>query len=367
MRLYKRDMKVLVVCTVTFGLNGITSVILNYYKHLDLGQIQMDFLVTNKPSDQIKSKLNDGQSEIYIIPRSESPFFYILKLYKLCRKNHYDIIHVHGNSATMVSETIPAMLAGVPVRIAHSHNIGCTHMRLHKIIYPLFSATYTHALACGEKAGKWLFHEKEFVVLKNGIDLEAYKLNERIRKKYREKIHVGDKIVIGHVGEFNEQKNHRYLIELFSRLIQRSDKYVLLMIGDGPLFQDMKMMVNNLGLREQVLFLGRTEEVSQYMQAMDLFLLPSLYEGVPLVLIEAQASGLPCLVADSVSRETDLTGTVQYIDLNNQEEWIEQIISLEDSSMRIHSDNIGKLRQCGYDINMSSHMLADYYRQCLEE
>lgn len=366
-RLYKKDMKVLVVCTVTFELNGITAVILNYYKHLKLSEIQMDFIVTNRPSDKMAEKLTQGHSEVHIIPRNGSPFSYILKLFKLCRENQYDIIHVHGNSATMVLETISAMFAGVPIRIVHSHNVGCTHMRLHKILYPLFNVTYTHALACGEKAGKWLFHEKEFAVLKNGIDLETYKWDITIRKEYREKIHAGEKVVIGHVGEFNEQKNHRYLIELFAKLIQRSDNYILLMIGDGILLQDMKIMANKFGLRDRVLFLGRTEEVSRYMQAMDLFLLPSLYEGVPLVLIEAQASGLPCLVSDSVSRETDLAGTVQYINLCNQADWIEQIIAIESSKMRSRSDNTGKLRQYGYDINISSHALADFYRQCLEE
>lgn len=360
-------MKILIVSTVEFELNGITSVILNYYKNTDLSEIHMDFVVINCPDDTLVADIRANGSKFFVLPRKKSPISYMINLYKLCKANHYDIIHVHGNSATMALEMVPAMLAGILVRIAHSHNTTCIHLKLHKWLYPLFNISYTHALACGENAGRWLFNGKPFVVLKNGIVLDKYRYDEKTRNKYRGKINCENKRVIGHVGLFNEQKNQKFIIEIFEKIIARKDEYQLVLIGEGPLFQEIKELSKSLGIEERVIFLGTTDKVNCYMQAMDIFVLPSLYEGLPLVLVEAQAAGLPCIVSTEVSREADLTGTVQYINLEDQELWIDKIMSIEINANRGSTDNLKKLELCGYDIERSAKTLTDFYQKCLQQ
>ena len=204
----------------------ITTVIMNYYRNMDKTDMTMDFVVPNEISNEYREEIENNNSRIYKVNRKGNIPKYMMELYQLMKNNGYDIVHIHGNSSTMLIELIPAVLAHIPVRMVHSHNTTCSHLWLHRLLLPVFNKCYTERLACGYDAGKWLYGEKTFFELKNGIDLQNYKYNEEVRKVYRKKINAEEKIVIGHVGNFIEQKNHEFLIDAFASLIKEIDNYL---------------------------------------------------------------------------------------------------------------------------------------------
>lgn len=356
--------RILVINTVRFRLNGITSVIMNYYRNMDRSNLKMDFVVINELSKEYKEELTSSGSEYFLLPRKSNPIKYIIELKRLIKKNQYDVVHIHGNSSFMLLDTIPCKLAGVKRVIVHSHNTTCKHVWIHKVLKPVFSKTYTLGLACGEDAGKWLYGKKEFQVLRNGIDTKRYAFDNEVREEYRKKINAGDKIVIGHIGNFIEQKNHSFLLDVFADLKKESDRYLLLLISDGALLDQMKDKAVKLGIEDSVIFLGKTLEVPQYLQAMDIFVLPSLFEGLPVVLIEALAAGLPCIVSDRITKEVDLANVFRYIDINNSKHWADSIMQT-DVSEKLRDNNSQKwiktIEEKNYDIVSNAGVLKAVY------
>ena len=357
-------MRILIINTVRFRLNGMTSVILNYYRNMDKSNMQIDFVVPNDISTEYRKELEKNHSNIYCIPRNSNPIKYQWRLYKVMKKNHYDIVHVHGNSALMLLDILPAKMANIPIRIVHSHNTTCSHMKVHKILLPIFKKCYTHAYACGRDAGKWLFGTEQFVELKNGIDLKKYKFNPSIRDQHRKKINAGSRVVIGHIGNFIEQKNHTFLLDWYAELIKEDTNYLLLLISDGVLMELMKKKVHQLGIGNNVLFLGKTTEVQNYLQAMDIFVLPSLHEGLPVVLVEAQASGLPCVVADTVSQEADITGSLKFLPITDRKTWVKTIkdfVKLQYNRGEKSIEWQKKISIAGYDITQNANTMRKLY------
>lgn len=359
-------MKILIINTVNFELNGISSVIMNYYKGMNKKDIDIDFMAISEINEKYIKEIN-RESNIYTLNRKKNPLKYFKELYKLMKQKKYDIVHIHGNSATVTIETIAAFMARVPVRIVHSHNTTCNYKKLHKILYPIMKKTYTHGFACGYEAGKWLFKGEKFEIVKNGIDLKKYIFDINARIKMKKKLSCTDKIILGHVGNFVDQKNHNFLIEVFDKLLKTNDNYELVLIGDGPLLNEIKNKVDILGISKNVKFIGKTTEVNSYMQAMDILLLPSHYEGLPVVLIEAQALGLPCLVSDKVSQEAKITELVKFIPIEDSDIWIKNIknqcIEENRDSKKWHID----IKNSGYDISKNSENMKCLYKRYLEE
>lgn len=363
-------MKVLVVNTVDFSANGITSVIMNYYRNLNKEDVQMDFVVTSEINIDYRYEIEKNNSTIYYIkrPKNWHVLIYMYKLYNVIKRNKYDIIHIHGNSALMSIETVTAFLGRVPVRIVHSHNTTCDYKLLHKLLFPILKLTYTHGFACGYAAGNWLFKDERFELIKNGIDLDKFLYDENTRKIYRKKINAGDKTVIGHIGNFVYQKNHEFLIDVFYELIKINKDYILLLISDGDLLDSIREKVKNLGIEENVIFLGKTSEINGYLQAMDIFLLPSHFEGLPVVLIEAQAIGLPCLVSDQVSPEAKLTDSIEFIPISNTSLWVNKILIKKLNNRKKKSIEHQKDIECaGYNVNLSANRMRQLYIDYISE
>ena len=365
-------MKVLIINTVEFRLNGITSVIMNYYRNMDKQDMLIDFVAVEGISSEFMQELEADHCHVYQLTRKKNPFGYMLKLFWLMRRNHYDVVHIHGNSATMFFDVLPAKLVGIPVRIVHSHTTSCSHMKLHKLLLPIFRKCYTHGFACGQEAGAWLFEQGPFVELKNGIDLRSYRYDETRRREFRDRIHAGDRMVIGHVGYFAEVKNHTFMLDWYSKLAENNDDYLLLLIGEGALMESMKQKAEQLNIQNKVMFLGKTTEVSGYLQAMDAFVLPSLHEGLPAVLVEAQAAGLPCYVSDKVSRQADLTNSLEFITIDDASAWSQRLAG-ETEKWR----NLDRHLQCyawqqmiaaeGYDVTYNAGRLKGLYENYLVE
>lgn len=353
-------MKILNISTVELDKNGVSRCILSYFEKICSSTIQVDIVAPNIVSDDIKELIKSKKAYLYELPlRKKNTVKYFFTLIKIIKQEKYDIVHAHGNSCTLAIELLAAKIAGCNIRIAHSHSTSCKHQKANKILRPIFELSCTDRFACGEKAGKWLFRNKKFKVIYNSVDIEKYKPNDKIRKNMRSKldIHPND-FLLGHVGAFNDVKNHDFMVNLIKKL-NYSDykrKYKLILIGDGENKKNIEQKVLDNNLIDSVKFTGNVSNVTEYLQAIDLFLLPSIYEGVPYVLIEAQASGINCIVSKAVSKEADVTGNVKFIDLNVQE-WINEIEN-SPKEKNSHVDINEK-----YDLNKNSIKLIELYKE----
>ncbi len=359
-------MRVLVINTVRFKLNGISAVIKNYYDAMDKTGIECEFLAIQEPFPEFEKWFADNGLKCHVA-RKKNPLKYLISVKNIVKSGNFDVVHIHGNSANLALELLACKLGGAKVRIAHSHNTSSTHPFMHKLLYPLFSLLYTKGLACGRDAGKWMFHNKPFEVLNNGIPLESYKYNPEVRALCREELGIKDEVLLGHVGNFVTQKNHAFLLDTFAKLCEDRDNYRLLLISEGMLFEDMKKRAETLGISDKVIFFGKTNKVSRYLQAMDMFVLPSLFEGLPVVLVEAQAAGLPCLVSDTVSREADMTDEMKFIPIERGSEiWVENIVSVAGETASSDRQSRcavyqAKIADKGYDISKNADRLRKIY------
>lgn len=347
---------------------GVEAVVMNYYKHIDRSKIQFDFICdddsTNIPYEEIE-KLG---GKVILIPPYQKVFKYHKALKKVLQDGKYKIVHSHINTLSVFS-LFSAKCAKVPVRIAHSHSTTNKKEKkknlMKQILKPFSKLFATDYMCCSEYAGRWLFGNKEYnkgnvYLVNNAIDTELFKYDENIRKQMRNELNIkDDTLVIGHIGRFVEQKNHRFLIDIFNEVHKQVENSVLLLIGQGPLKEEITDKVNRLGLNDCVLFLGQRNDTNKLYQAMDVFVLPSLYEGLGMVLIEAQCAGLPCVTSTEVPKVANITNSVNFISLNeNIENWSKDIINI---SRKDRNDNCNSITIAGYDITKEVKKLEDKY------
>lgn len=346
--------KVLMINTVNTGFTGITSVITNYVRKT-YQTVQYDFVLCGRVEESFKDELNTLGKNVFIPPcsRVRKPITYSKWLERLIKENQYDVVHVHGNSGTMFFDIHAAKKAGVPIRIAHSHNSSAKYKLVHYMLKPLLNREITHAIACSDLAGKWLFN-REYMVLPNGIDIDRFRYDPVTRASYRKEMEIEDCFVIGHVALMDTVKNHMYLLEVFENFVCENSRARLLLIGDGRLRPDIEQYISEHDLGESVLVLGKRADVAELYQCMDAFVLPSLYEGLPVTLVEAQTAGLPCLVSDVVTRTVNITGNVQYIGIQDSDmrSWMQALSAIEvDASSRdkwaqVVAENHFDIKEC---------------------
>ena len=362
--------RILTIVTGKFGVGGITNVILNYYQNLNKLDFKMDFVVVqNNLESKIIEEFELNNSKYYILEsRKKNIIKYEKELIRIIKEGQYDIVHVHGNSATMLLEMYAAYKAGCKVRIAHSHNSTCMHKGFDKFLRPFFYKYCNNAFACGQAAGKWLFSENPFYIIPNGIEIEKFAFDSRKRNELRKKYHLENKKVFAHVGRFNEQKNQKFIVEVFKEYLKKDKNSVLILIGSGMDFEKIKNMVKKLKIEKYVIFTGEIDNVAEWLNACDLMLLPSKYEGFPVVIIEWQISGLPCLVSNKVSNEIKLTDLVQFLDLDKPEEWIESMKKIDFNSRPTQSENAIKIiKEKGFDIKENTKTLERIYRDLVNQ
>lgn len=359
--------KLLIVSTVGLKYEGITSVILSNLKVMNLFELEVYVAGTIEVDEAIRKEIENIGCKVIDFPsRRQSPIKYFFKLISFIRKNRIQIVHAHGNSATLAIEMMASLCGGCNVRIAHSHNTSTLYPKLNKVFSPFFSRLYTHGFACGSDAGKWLFHNKPFIEITNGIEVEKFIFNEQQRNIFRKRIFADNKFVVGSVGNFNKQKNHSFLIDAFAEFEKKHNESILLLIGDGYLMDSVKDKVNKLGLASKVHFVGKTTEVNNYMQAMDVFVMPSLHEGFPVALVEAQASGLPCLVSNTVDRKVKITPDVDFLSLTEPLEWsnaieliFQKLKPIDRAKRAINSQS--EINKAGYSIRENAMRMEQLY------
>ena len=355
--------KIIVVSTVGLIYDGITNIMMSYIKSMNKNGIDFYVVSTIYAEPGIIEELKINGCQIVILPsRKENTLDYFFELTKFIHKNKIDIIHAHGNSATLAIEMAAGWLGGCKKRIAHSHNVKCDQIKVDKLLRPLFYLLYTDAVACGKEAGRWLFEERHFTVLKNGRCINDFLYDEKIRKLMRKQLQIEDKIVIGHIGGFFEQKNHKFLIDIFRRIIEIEPNARLLLLGAGPL----KSSIENISsdLYDKVFFLGTTNHVSDYLQAMDGMILPSLFEGLPLVAIEWQINGLPCLFSNTITKDCGLMPNVEFVSLDESPKtWALKILDLirKNSREKYSRMAVSIVEEAGFDIKKNAEQLRKMY------
>lgn len=327
--------------------------------------IQFDIIATNAPDEKVVASALKCNLSIKRMPsRKRKTAAYFVELYKLIKNEKYDIVHVHGSSGIMALDLLAAKIAGCRVRIAHSHNTLCENQKADKVLRPIFNHLYTVAFACGDEAGKWLFGQRPFIILPNGRNLEKLAYSPERRYRIRQGWGVDDKTMIfGHVGRFNKQKNHHFLIEVFREIKKINVDAKLVLVGTGELVGVVKEQIADYGLQQDVILTGEADNIPELLSAMDVMLLPSLYEGLPLVVIEWQAAGLPCVISDVITDECVVEPDVIKLSLKDEPAaWAKAALQVNHLDRANRTEIVKQdLKNNGFDIKADAELLKNLY------
>ena len=359
--------KIKILTITTSGLErkeGISTIILDYYSFFNKNKFQLNIIASGNYDSKLVAEFKKSAVNVKFLPsRKNSLMNYIWELAKLMKEEKYDAIYLHGSSAIMVIELILAIVYGIKIRVVHSHNTTCDHKKIDKILRPLFYKCYTRALACGVDAGKWLYGKRPFDIIKNGRNVDTYKYDTNKRINIRNNLGISDNILlIGHVGNFNSQKNQKFLIPVFEEILKIHPIAKLFLIGDGPQKNIVMKMVREKGIQDKVIFTGSVANVPDLLQAMDVMLLPSLHEGLPLVVIEWQIAGLPTIVSDFVTKECAYTDYVYFLPLKDPLIWAKKTLEIVNINRRENQDDTLRLtKEYGYDLQENAYKLQKYF------
>lgn len=354
---------------------GAENAIMNYYRHIDRSKVQFDFLLTEPNKCQFEDEIISLGGKVYRLPllKMSNPFPY-LKAVSAFLDEHpeYKIVHSHTSSKSFFPLWI-AKRKGISVRIAHSHNTRSeTGFRgwIRDTLKIALKKVATHYFSCGEEAAIWLYgkrfyNEGKVRILPNVIECQKFGYNGGIREQMRSQLSIHkESLVIGCVARFSPQKNLLFAIDVFHKIHEKEKDSMLLLIGDGEQRPLIESRISDYGLTDFVILIGVVPNVPDYEQAMDIYLMPSFFEGLPLSLIEAQISGLKCFVSTGIPREVDKTRLVTFLSLNDgADKWAETIIT---NKRYVRRDYVEELKTAGYDAETSAKNLQDFYLKVLD-
>ena len=362
---------------------GVEAVIPNYFRNINKSKFVFDFVIDSDSTDNnFINEIQELGGTIIKCPPYQKLHKYNKFLYKLFKEKNYDIVHSNINTLSVFPLRM-AEKAGIKIRIAHSHSTSNPKewkKNLLKNILRPFSKKYANVyFACSELAGRYLFGNKAFdegkvVIINNAIDIGKFKYNEEIRKSKRNEIaqrHLNAKIndntlIVGNIGRMVAQKNQTFLIDIFDEVYKLNENSILLIIGQGPLKEMLHDKVQRLNLQSNVLFLGQRQDANEIYQAMDVLCLPSLYEGLPVVGVEAQANGLLCELSSSMTKETKILDTTRFISLNESAEKWAKII-LKDYKNYKRKDAEKEMTEKNFNIKVEAEKLEKEYIKIIKE
>lgn len=359
---------------MTANIGGMETYLMNQYRHLNHDKIRYDFVnITEDRPMVFKEEIQRNGDAVYAVcRRSKNPIKHYWDWYNLLKKNRgkYDAIVLNACNLHYVFPLAIGAIMGISKRIIHSHNSGeeislsfkrKIMIQFNKWLVKLFATDYW---ACSEVAGKWMFGNHPFTVIHNAIDVTKFEYNPVVRQQKRNELGIQDKFVIGHVGRFSYQKNHEFIIDVFSELTKQRPNAILLLIGDAvagelEFLNKAKQKVASLGLQDKVKFLGMRTDVNELMQAMDCFLFPSHFEGLGIVALEAQTSGMPCYFSTAVPKDVDITPLAHFISLQElPSHWAKKIVA----SSNMERTNMNHyIQDAGYDINTEIVKVENVY------
>ena len=354
------------------NLGGIEVFLINFYRKLDKTLFQFDFINMYDGDLCFQNEIEDYGGKVFKIPNEKKhPFKFKKELKKIIDENNYEIVHVHKNSLAFIEVLKVLKKSNVKVKIIHSHNTQSSQPSLlinilHNFNKIIVKKYCDYFFACSKEAGSWMFsnnivNSEKFIVINNAIDITKFKYNINVRNNLRKELNISDDIIVlGHVGRFTTQKNHSFLIDLFKKIHDKNEKTILVLVGQGDLMKVIRDKVESLGLSDFVKFVGQKNNVNDYYQIFDFFVIPSIYEGLGIVLIEAQASGLPCLASTEVPRIAKVTDNVKFIDLNSDlNEWVYNYELLLNNCNRINS--FEEISKNGFNIDYEIKKLESMY------
>ena len=352
---------------------GVEAVVFNYYKFIDKDKVQFDFICDSDSTNIPYSEIESMGGKVILIPPYQKPIKYHKELKKVLKNGNYRIVHSHINTMSVFS-LFAAKRAKIPFRIAHSHSTTTKaknpkeiKRNLLKNFLKHFSKVFANVyFACSEKAGRYQFGNKFYdtgkvKIINNAIDVEKFKYDEAKAKNKRKELKINkDTLVVGHLGRFCPPKNHTFIIDIFYEIYKKNNNSMLLLAGQGPLMEETKAKVQKYGLQDNVRFLGQRTDANELYQVFDVFILPSLYEGLPVVGIEAQASGTLCFFSDEVTKEAKIIDSTEFLSLKKtSKEWA-NIILTKLKNYKKH-DTTEEVTKYGFNIKNEVKKLEDYY------
>ena len=346
---------------------GVEAVVTAYDREMDHEEILFDYYIDADSTESLPEDILRSGARCFVIPPYRQLPRYIMALVRAFRRERYRIVHVHMNTLSVFALSA-AWAAGVPVRICHNHSTAHRgegrRMWLKLLLRPFARTFATDLFACGDYAGRWLYGRKamergEVTVVRNAIDVRRFVYDPDVRASVRRRAGWDGAFVVGHIGRFMPQKHHVFLLEIFRCVHAHREGALLLLVGDGPLRGEMEARARDLGIGDAVIFAGTTDRPEDLYQAMDVFCLPSLFEGNPVAAIEAQASGLCVIASSEVSQEARVTDRMRFLPLSAPpEQWAEELLRCEGED---RPDLSKEMTESGYDIRRESGDLERYY------
>lgn len=356
----------------TTNLGGAESRVMDLYRHIDREKVQFDFLIHSAKEGFFDQEIRKLGGNIYYLPAFRVYNYFAYR--KACRDffaAHREFQMVQGHMTSTASIYLPiAKKAGIPVTIAHARSAGVDKGIkgfLTKFLRRNLYRKCDYMFACSDLAAKAVFGEKrvenkEVFILPNAIDIKKFAFDIKVRNNIRKDLGFIDKFVVGHVGRFHYAKNHEYLLNVFKEIKSRREDSVLLLLGEGPLRKEIEKKAETLGILDSVYFLGNRAPIMPYYQAMDVFVFPSRFEGMPGTVIEAQTSGLPCFISDTITKEVKATELVNFYDINqNPSIWAENILL---NWRRETKEITQQMIDHGYDISTQAKGYEKFYMEC---
>ena len=358
----------------TTNLGGAESRVMDLYRHMDRQRLQFDFAIHGDKPGFFDKEIEELGGTIYRLPRFK--VYNLLayrKAWKQFFKEHPGYAAVHGHMTSTAAIYLPiAKKSGTARTIAHARSAGTDaglKGTLTRFLRRNLWKKTDYCFACSGLAGLAVYgpkaQEKGLVrVIPNAITLEKYAYSPAVRERMRDQLKVTDKLVIGHVGRFHAAKNHGFLLEVFAQIRQFRQDAVLILLGEGPGMEAAKQKAAQLGIGSDVYFLGKKENVADYYQAMDALVFPSLYEGMPGTVLEAQAAGLLCLISDTITPEAGVTGLVEYKSLNESaKDWAEKILEQIKEQNGSRKSRLDALKKAGFDVSDQAVKMMDFYEK----
>lgn len=361
-------MKILYVVKNMRLANGVTSYAMNYYRKLvNSNDIKIDFLVVNDIGSPYYDEIKANGGRIYLMPSYRKNIFATIKyLLNLFKKEKYDIVHSHVlNSGSIILKL--AKYYGVPVRILHAHATKSGDTKLKEIRNKFFisiSLANSNAyFACSKLAGDYLFTKRKYTVINNAVDLEKYKFNLQLRNQIRKEYSTDNKLIVLTVGRFTKQKNPFFIVDIISAIKKRMIDFEFWWFGNGVLEEEVRKYAKECGVDDCINFFGANDKVSEFYSAADVFILPSLFEGLPVVGIEAQISGIPCVFSNKITKEVQISNLCEFIPIDAPDFWADKIIEI---SKMNRIANLGSLKKESYDIERQHTILIEEYKSLCE-
>lgn len=336
----------------SLNMGGAESFIVNLYRNIDRNEVQFDFLLYDKPQgknfyDEVEKM---GACIYYVPPKKKGLVRNYKSVKEIVRQHGYKVVWKHMDNCFSGIDIIAAKQGGARRCILHSHCTWCLRFErmLHYLVRPWVNLFADERWACGNEAAKFMFGNRKYMVVNNGIELDRFCYREEIRNEYRTAYDLQNRVVIGNIGRFDPAKNHGFMIDVFCEFYRQEERAVLVLVGEGELQDVIKERVRECGIEDRVLFLNTRSDTAELLQMMDIFIMPSKYEGFGIALLEAQATGLPCIASDRIPKQVNVTGQVEYLPLDDVRQWVDMLQIMKKRGKK--EDASVMIRKAGYSI-----------------